>query len=180
MKPTTAVRAIKDEPLSEPDIRAALDRLVASAQLRAAPQLMAFLRFVVERKLARDDAHIKGYTIATEALGRDGSFDPASDPIVRVEAGRLRRALERYYAEAGSGDPVHIELPRGSYVPVFRRREPDAEPPGLTLLGNRRAIGRVIGPGATAPRFAIARSPRHSSCWARASTRRSIFSCSTA
>ena len=127
----------QDEPLSEPDIRAALDRLVASAQLRAAPQLMAFLRFVVERKLARDDAHIKGYTIATEALGRDGSFDPASDPIVRVEAGRLRRALERYYAEAGSGDPVHIELPRGSYVPVFRRREPDAEPPGSTLLGNR-------------------------------------------
>jgi hypothetical protein len=117
----------QSEPLNEPEIRAALDRILASAQLRAAPQLTAFLRFVVDRALAHDEAHIKGYTIATEALGRDASFDPANDPIVRVEAGRLRRALDRYYAEAGADDPVHIELPRGSYAPVFRRREPDAE-----------------------------------------------------
>ena len=118
----------QSEPFSEPEIRAALDRILAGAQLRAAPQLTAFLRFVVDRALAHDETHIKGYTIATEALGRDASFDPANDPIVRVEAGRLRRALDRYYAEAGAGDPVHIELPRGSYVPVFHRREPDAEP----------------------------------------------------
>ena len=125
------------EPLSEADVRAALDRLLASVQLRAAPQLTAFLRFVVERKLAHDAAHIKGYTIATEALGRDSSFDPANDPIVRVEAGRLRRALDRYYAEAGAGDPVHIELPRGSYVPVFRHRGSDDELPESTPQSNR-------------------------------------------
>jgi hypothetical protein len=142
----------QSEPLSESEIRAALDRLLASAQLRGAPQLTAFLRFVVERKLANDDAHIKGYTIATEALGRDASFDPASDPIVRVEAGRLRRALDRYYAEAGSDDPVHIELPRGGYVPVFRRRGTDAQAPAPSLRGDdswRRKstmrVGTIVG-----------------------------------
>jgi hypothetical protein len=95
---------------------------VASRAFRSAPKLSAFLRFVVERTLAGDAAHIKGYTIAIEALGRDESFDPATDPIVRVEAGRLRRALARYYAEDGRDDAIVIELARGSYVPTFRRR----------------------------------------------------------
>jgi hypothetical protein len=77
---------------------------------------------VVERALAGRGAEIKSYTIAVEALGRDPSFEPEADPIVRVEAGRLRQALALYYAGAGSTDPVIIELLRGSYVPKFRPR----------------------------------------------------------
>jgi len=51
--------------------------------------------------------------------GRAETFDPQVDPIVRVEAGRLRRALEHYYLTAGKNDPVHIKIPKGGYVPTF-------------------------------------------------------------
>ncbi|WP_428032686.1 tetratricopeptide repeat protein [Ancylobacter sp.] len=97
-------------------------RVLDSDELRSSPQLSNILRFVVEATLeGRRDA-IKGYTIAVEALGRDPSFDPQADPIVRVEATRLRRALERYYAGAGAGESIEIAIPRGSYVPQFLPR----------------------------------------------------------
>ncbi|MFZ0847554.1 MAG: hypothetical protein WAM62_17345 [Pseudolabrys sp.] len=112
-------RNIGDQP-READIRAALDRVIASSHLSKSPQLGSFLRFVVQEELAGNGSRIKAYTIAADALGRDANFDPQTDPIVRVEAGRLRRALDQYYANGGSKDPVVIELPRGHYVPVFR------------------------------------------------------------
>ena len=112
---------LSDRPRAD-EIRAARDRIVASPNFRASPQLAAFLRFVVEAALSGRSDRIKGYTIAVEALGRDADFDPQADPIVRVEAGRLRRAIERYYANGGANDPIAIELPRGSYVPLFRYR----------------------------------------------------------
>src|ERR1700749_4215049 len=86
------------------------------------PQLGAFLRFVVEAVLHGKADHIKAYTIGVEVLRRDAGFDPQLDPIVRVEATRLRRALERYYAGPGASDDVLIEVPLGGYVPAFSRR----------------------------------------------------------
>lgn len=100
-------------------IRAGLDRVLVSDAFRAAPQLSAFLSFVVERTVEGRAAELKGYTIAVEGLGRPADFNPQLDPIVRVEAGRLRRALAQYYAGDGRGDPVQISMPVGGYVPVF-------------------------------------------------------------
>jgi hypothetical protein len=102
-------------------IDAALARIVASAGFRSAPRLASFLRFVVETALSGQGDRLKGYTIGVEALGRDPSFDPQTDPIVRVEAGRLRHALAHYYAGAGRDEPLVIVLPRGNYVPMFHR-----------------------------------------------------------
>jgi len=112
----------KDEPALD-EIRVALDKITGSEVFRHSPQLIAFLRFVVEAALRGESERIKGYTIAVEALGRRADFDPQYDPIVRTEAGRLRRALERYYAGPGAADPVVIEIARGGYVPAFRSRE---------------------------------------------------------
>src|SRR5262249_33734741 len=105
------------------EVRAALNRIIASDLLRHSPQLVAFIRFIVETTLRGEASRIKGYTIAIEAFGRGESFDPETDPIVRVEAGRLRRALEQYYTRDGATDDIVIELPRGRYVPSFRRIE---------------------------------------------------------
>lgn len=69
-----------------------------------------------------EGAKLKAYTIAVEALGRGADFDPQQDPIVRVEAGRLRRALQQYYAGAGVTDLIAIEVPRGRYIQTFRYR----------------------------------------------------------
>lgn len=116
---------------SDAACRAELARVIESSLFRTSPRLTAFLRFVVERTLAGEAAQLKGYTIATEALGRDAGFDPQIDPIVRVEAGRLRRRLEFFYASEGADDPVVIELPRGHYVPCFRMNESRRLPPGM-------------------------------------------------
>ncbi len=107
-------------------IRAALDHILASDAFRSAPQLAAFLGFIVERSLAGRAAELKGYTIAVEAFGRSPDFDPQTDPIVRVEAGRLRKALVQYYAGEGAAEPLRIAIPVGGYVPsfVFDAEEP--------------------------------------------------------
>jgi len=112
--------------LSAEDCRAAAVRVLASSAFLASPNLAAFLRFVVEATLSGQSDRIKGYTIGTEALGRGSDFDPQTDPIVRVEAGRLRRTLYSYYANDGADDPIVIALPIGSYVPTFTPREPAA------------------------------------------------------
>jgi TolB-like protein len=117
----------KPEPIpvetpKEACIRAALARVTASRAFAHSPQLARFLTYVVDEMLAGHGQRIKAYTIATDALGREPSFDPQNDPIVRVEAGRLRQALDNYYASDGRNDNILIELPRGTYVPNFRRR----------------------------------------------------------
>jgi tetratricopeptide (TPR) repeat protein len=103
------------------EVRAALSHMAASEAFRGSPQLISFLRYVVEATLRGEQDRIKGYTIAVEALGRADDFNPQSDPIVRVEATRLRRTINRYYENGGKLDPVQIDLPLGSYVPTFRR-----------------------------------------------------------
>jgi tetratricopeptide (TPR) repeat protein len=106
------------------EIRAATERIIASDVLSRSPQLGAFLRFIVDAVLNGKGDRIKAYTIGVEVLRRDSKFDPQLDPIVRVEATRLRRAIERYYTGSGSDDPIIVDLPRGTYVPTFRRRDP--------------------------------------------------------
>jgi Tfp pilus assembly protein PilF/TolB-like protein len=108
----------------EPEVvREALSRIQESAPFVASRQLSAFLAYVVEKSLAGEADRIKAYSIATEALGRPETFDPASDPIVRVEAGRLRKALDAYYQADGARAPIRITMPRGSYVPRFQLTE---------------------------------------------------------
>jgi tetratricopeptide (TPR) repeat protein len=103
-------------------IQSQLERILGSAQFRDSLRLTQFLSFVVTTTLAGKTEFIKAYTIATQALRRDGDFDPQTNAIVRVEAGRLRRALARYYAQDGRDDTLIIDLPRGSYVPNFQSR----------------------------------------------------------
>ena len=110
------------------DVRRELRRLLESLAFRDSLRLTSFLKFVVEAVLEGKSDRIKSYTIAVEALGRGAAFDPQTDPIVRVEAGRLRRALARYYATTGCNDSLVIEIPRGAYVPTFRWRDADDAP----------------------------------------------------
>jgi TolB-like protein len=128
---------VQDDNLDPAQVRAALDTMLASETFRASPQLAAFLRFVVEASLRGEADRLKGYTIGVEAFGRADDFDPQIDPIVRVEATRLRRTLERYYAGPGAADPIVFELTRGSYAPIIRRREGDAPARAGADLFNR-------------------------------------------
>ena len=110
-------------------IRAQLARILESAKFRASDKQRKFLRFVVNETLEGRSSQLKGYTIAVDVYKRTESFDPQVDPIVRVEAGRLRRALEHYYLTAGKNDPVRIGVPKGGYVPSFQMlKVPLSEP----------------------------------------------------
>src|SRR4051795_5795576 len=117
-----------DEPPSPlpDDVRAQLERIVDSVEFAVSERARRFLRYVVDEALAGHGERIKAYTIAVEVLGRDEGFDANADPAVRLEAGRLRRALERYYLVAGQADPVLVGIPKGAYVPVFTARAPPA------------------------------------------------------
>lgn len=110
----------------EPDpdldaIQEELRRVLASREFDASERNRHFLRHVVDETLAGRANRIKAYSIATSVFGRSADFDPQLDSIVRLEAGRLRRSLERYYLTAGRMNAVCITIPRGAYVPVFAR-----------------------------------------------------------
>lgn len=127
-RPMTAAEPVFRWPSSE--IRAQLDRILHHSEFHATDKMRAFLRFVVEETLAGRAKHIKGFTIATEVYGRGADFDAAHDPVVRIQAGRLRRAMERYYLVTGGQDLIRIEIPTGSYVPKFTGCPGESTTPG--------------------------------------------------
>jgi len=106
------------EPPCPEEIRAQLQRIVTSPEFPTIGRGAAFLTYIVEEALAGRADRLKGYAIALEVFKRDQHFTQ-EDPVVRIEAGRLRRALERYYLVAGQHDPIRIDMPKGGYVPTF-------------------------------------------------------------
>jgi adenylate cyclase len=112
------------EGVSTDRVRAELRRVLGSPSFDASERNRSFLAYVVEESLAGRADRIKAYSIATSVFGRDERFDPQVDSIVRIEAGRLRRSLERYYLTDGRASRIRIDIPRGGYVPVFGPAEP--------------------------------------------------------
>jgi tetratricopeptide (TPR) repeat protein len=105
---------------------AQLQKILASPLFCKAPRHSRFLSFVVQKTLAGEA--VKEYLIGLEVFDRDPGYDPGIDPIVRAEARRLRSRLTDYYRQFGQQDPVHIDLPKGTYVPVFHRNGVTAKP----------------------------------------------------
>jgi serine/threonine-protein kinase len=116
--------------------RQQLERVLASTTFRQVDRLKRFLQFIVSEALEGRGDQLKEYVIGVQVFDKDSSFDPRADPIVRVQARRLRGRLTRYYREEGGSDPVIIDLPKGGYGPVFRRREAAAT--------GRRSIGAAL------------------------------------
>jgi TolB-like protein len=145
-----------------------LEAVVASPGFAEAGRLAPFLRFVVERTLAGEP--VKEAVIGVEVFNRPPDYDPRVDPIVRVEARRLRSRLAEYYEGPGIGDPVIIQLPKGAYVPVFVPREPPLAPDpvqsgripkyrSLTIGWRAAALGLALAALAVILFFARGRTP---------------------
>lgn len=108
----------------DPDaIRAQLERITASTTFQQVDRLKRFLIFVVQETVAGRGGQLKEYVIGVQVFDKDVSFDPRTDPIVRVQARRLRVRLARYYKDEGHSDSLLIELPKGGYTPTFRKVE---------------------------------------------------------
>jgi tetratricopeptide (TPR) repeat protein len=130
-------------------IRACLARMLSSPQFNDSPQLSSFLSFIVEETIQGRGGDLKGYSIATLALNRPASFDPQTDPIVRVQAGRLRQAMAEYEA-AFPDDPVVITLDKGFYAPKFVSRDGGRLPVAASGLAGPGPVPRSA---ASRPRF---------------------------
>lgn len=123
-------------------IRGALARVVASPGFVSAGRLAPFLTFVVERALAAEP--VKESLVGVEVFRRPADYDPRLDPIVRVEARRLRARLAEYYAGAGAHERLRIELPKGGYTPVFVLQSDDS-PDDATAVP-ARGPARLLAP----------------------------------
>ncbi len=109
-------------PAQVSEVRACLDRVLASPMFVQSERQQRFLKFIVDEMLAGHHDRLKGYAIGIEVFDRAPDFDPAIDAIVRVEAARLRAKLREYYDSDGRSDPVRFELPKGAYTPVIHFR----------------------------------------------------------
>ncbi|WP_138380513.1 tetratricopeptide repeat protein [Luteithermobacter gelatinilyticus] len=121
-------------PLSPEQVKDQLDRILNSRLFENKNRPKRFLTYVVEETLKGRAELLKGYTLGIEVFDKDEDFDPQTDAIVRVEAGRLRRLLEHYYLEEGTHDPIHISLPKGTYIPEIEKRAPAGVSPARDPL----------------------------------------------
>lgn len=129
---TEPVPPIHTGPMAQSeDVRRQLERILNSSDFEATARERKFLSYVVGEELNGRGNRIKAYSIAVEVFGRDASFDPQNDPIVRIEAGHLRRSLERYYLTSGHADQIRIEIPKGGYVPTFAEGGSSKSIPGI-------------------------------------------------
>ncbi len=142
------------------EIQAALTRVLQSDAFVRSSQLQRLLRFLVEETLAGRGDALKEYVIGVEVFGRPSSYDPRIDSLVRVEARRLRTALETYYHEQGGADPVVIELPKGSYVPLFRRAIAIEAPCALPAADEQKPVSGIDDGHATVPKLGLGRRRR--------------------
>jgi hypothetical protein len=103
--------------------RAELKAALESKLFSRAPSMVQFLNYICSKYFEGEASQIKEYTIAVEAFGRSPDFQQKEDPIVRVEANRLRKRLKQYYETEGRDHAIQISIPSGQYQPVFLSRE---------------------------------------------------------
>lgn len=127
---------------SPPDTRWELVMRVAdSVYFRKGPKLRAFLLYVCENTLLGRRDNVREQLIGSKVFGRPADYNLTEDNIVRVEARQLRQRLDAYFAAEGQNEPVLIEIPKGSYVPVFKPREEAASNDVVeSVEGNHTAL----------------------------------------
>lgn len=138
-------------------VRVAIERIMASSKFRASERNRRFLRYIVDEALAGRADRIKGYSIGVAVFDRDATFDPQLDPIVRIEASRLRRSLDYYYVAGGKDDEICVTIPKGSYVPVFTTKDAtsqSADNPPMSSQGQTLdAAVQIDAPAVSTPQI---------------------------
>jgi hypothetical protein len=137
-----------DTRIDNGQVAEALRRVLASRTFARSERLRSFLKFVVEMEQLGLAHQLKGYTIGIDVFSRDEGFDPGTDPLVRVQAGKLRRLLNQFYAEEGRNEPLRIRIPLGGYVPVYEQagtaRRVRSEQDGKQLMSRWRGLPQLV------------------------------------
>ena len=117
------IPASHNSSITSVEIEKQMSRILGHQDFSASTSLKKIFRFIILETIHGRADTIKAYTIATRVFGRNKNFDASRDPIVRIQAGKLRQSLERYYLLAGADDPIKIDIPKGAYVPTFARQQ---------------------------------------------------------
>ncbi|WP_162901283.1 hypothetical protein [Breoghania sp. L-A4] len=112
------------------DIRDALDGILASDNFARSPKISRLLSYLVDKQIEGDAESLKEVAIATSVFNQQQGFNPRTNPIVRVNASRLRNLLRLYYADPGVDCDVRITLPDVGYAPIFAKAPPQEETKG--------------------------------------------------
>ena len=144
----------KGSPVSEEETMAELERVLSDPKFRSSERNKRFLRYVTEKVLQGVTDKIKAYSIAVDVFGRPTDFDPIIDPIVRIEAMRLRSSLSHYYEVHGQQSLLRIDLPKGGYVPTISRQRPSPAP-------EARAVDKVLPAAGTSNTASGKERPAH-------------------
>jgi TolB-like protein/Tfp pilus assembly protein PilF len=140
-KTGVAVKVPKESNSLEEPVRRQLSKILKSKTFRQVDRLQRFLTFIVEEALSGRGDVLKEYPIGVDVFGKESSFDPRMDPIVRVQARRLRIRLTNYYRDEGLSDEIVIDLPKGGYTPVFKGAEsPVSKRPHGAALVSRNTV----------------------------------------
>lgn len=147
---TSSELSPRSSELSGQEVQEELARVLNSELFLKSPQLSRFLRFCVDETLAGQQDCLKEQVLGTDVFRRPSPFDPRLDPIVRVEARRLRSKLDQYYAGEGASDPVIISFLRGDYAPRFIRATasdgpaPLAKSARIVVVEDERLVARDL------------------------------------
>jgi TolB-like protein len=143
------------EDIEAPEVFSVLSRVLASTHFAKSQRMSRLLRFVVEKAIAGETHLLNEYAIGLEVFDRDAAtYNPGDDPIVRVQVGRLREKLQRYYANGDGRPSIRFEIPLGTYAPTIKRFRP-VEQPGAQ---NRKLMIfpiKAISVDANAAQFAL-------------------------
>lgn len=138
-----------------------LKRVVASPHLSRAPRLQEVLHYLGERSLKDGCRHLQEHEIGTHVFHRPDSYDTSVDNVVRTSVSDLRRRIEAYFNSEGSSETLLMEIPRGSYIPVFRSRT--SSPPIAADAPNQiDTVAAEPSASAKASSIDFARTPRFS------------------
>ncbi len=119
-----------EQPTTVPDpaaVREQLERLVSHSLFANSKRYPALLGYVVEQTLLGNASELKERSIGIEVFGRSPSYDANADPVVRITAGEVRKRLSQYYYDSSHAGELVVELPIGSYVPLFRHQDRNQE-----------------------------------------------------
>ncbi len=119
-----------------------LELVLASPSFRSRKRIKQFLRYAVHETLAGRGKQLNQYNIAVHALGKTEDFSPTLNPMIRIEAGRLRKLLEAYYAGIGKHSPVRLIMPKGTYEVRLQRQQD-------ILLTDTSLLPEVVTPRTT-------------------------------
>jgi hypothetical protein len=130
---------------TEAEVRQVLNRILSSKHFSNAPTKQRFLQLICEAYIDGREDKLNEYMIGCEVYDRDGTYNPALDPIVRVGAHGLRKKLQSYYKVDGKDDELILEIPVGSYIPIFTRRIRPPEPIASTIATTSTVLSAKSG-----------------------------------